>query len=1174
MLFLVARACPNCGGTISDERLARGLPCSRCLPRPSAEEDVCQLLKEEGKLKLLAPFCEAQEKLRAFGEFFRKALGFPPSTLQETWIKRLLFRESFAIVAPTGTGKTTFGLLSALSFSGRVLILVPTRLLAQQIGERLQELSQRTGLSRRLLVYLGRKRDKEAYAAKEFDILVVTTAFFYKHLEELLEVNFEFIFIDDVDSFLKRSAHIDRLFRLLGFSEKEIALALKARKTERDFEKLEAIRRKHAGQKILLLSSATLKPRTNRIMLFRFLLGFDVHRAVSTLRNIVDAASKLPEDFSRLLEEAATLSQRLGPGGLIFVSSVYGKERVEETVHFLRQRGLRTLSYLELKPEALMAEMEKGEFDVAVGLAHLANPLVRGIDLPYVLRYAIFLGVPKHLIPTRVSLLPKSLYGVLSNILSLLEEEERLRAFADLQYLRRYLTLREEVLPRYPRLQERLEEIKAFIEEKFSDPSFLQRLETSEEVFLIRKGEELYLVVGDAATYLQASGRVSRLTVFGLLKGLSVVLSEDQRALRSLERRLRFQLGDDFSFKPLAELDLETLSRELTEVRQKRRQGETFKELLKTSLVVVESPHKARTIASFFGQPSVRKVGEAFVYEIPTEERVLAITASLGHVFNLSRRRGFFGVFEENEHFIPLFDTIKICRPTGEQLVDPEEVKSRCPEGPVFDKKDILDSFRRLGFEIQEVFIGSDPDAEGEKIAYDLFVELAPFNPNIRRLEFHEVTPRAFRQALKEPTHFNLNRVKAQLTRRVIDRWVGFVLSRRLWRAFGRKKLSAGRVQTPVLGWVITRAEEAKEKKARLSFLLFGQRFVLELDDLKKASRIAQEIEEGKLRFSVVSQEEETRNPPPPYTTDTILQEASQRLRYSTKQTMNLLQELFESGLITYHRTDSTRVSEVGRYQVAKPYISSRFGEEFFYPRAWGEGGAHEAIRPTRPRDAGEIRYMVGTGLLSLSDPDRALRLYDLIFRRFLASQMRPAKVLVSRLRFETPSHQWEEDVVSQVLEEGFEKAYATFRVVEIKPEDQPAEISVEEVPRVELYTEGSLVQEMKKRGLGRPSTYAEIVTTLIQRRYVRVLPGGRLYPTELGRRVYEYLRQHFPKETDEELTRQLEEAMDLIEEGELDYQEVLRKAYRIRRYLEDGEEGHPEEEELLHYQGAKAFEG
>ncbi len=1160
-LFLVAHGCPNCHGRISDTRLAQGLPCEQCLPE---EGPVCETLKRQGNLKFLGPFCEVEERLGEIENLWVKALGYLPSSLQRTWLKRLLLRESFAIVAPTGTGKTTFGLLATLVNGERALILVPTKLLVQQIGERLEELAQKAELKVNILAYQGRKKDKQSFEERNFDILIATTAFFYRHAEELKEVDFKLVFIDDVDSFLKRSAHVDRLFGLLGFSEREIALALKLNKSEGDLQRLEKIRQRHAGQKILIMSSATLRPRTNRVMLFRFLLGFDVHRAVSNIRNIVDAKTKA-EEWNGLLERAFTLSRILGPGGLLFVSSIYGRDKVEETVDFLREKGLRVLSYLELSPGELMQEMEKGQFDLAVGLAHPTNPLVRGIDLPFVLKYALFLGVPRHLFPTKVSLAPQGLHNLLAHILPLLEEEERLQALADLQYLRRYLTLKEEALERYPKIKARAEEIKKSLEEKFKDPQFLTKLETSEEVFLKREGDSLYLVVGDTATYLQASGRVSRLTLFGLLKGLSVVLTDDPRALASLERRLRFHLGDDFTFTPVEDLDLKALAQELIEVRKKRSTpSQAFKDLSHTTLVLVESPHKAKTIASFWGKPTIRRVGEAFVYEIPIENRVLMVTASLGHVFNLSRRRGFFGVYEKGGYFEPVFDTIKICRPTGEQLVDPEEVKIRCPQGPVFDKGDLLEGLRRLAFEIDEVFIGSDPDAEGEKIAYDLFIELRPFNPRIKRLEFHEVTPKAFRSALEAPVEFNLNRVKAQLTRRVVDRWVGFTLSRKLWSAFGRRRLSAGRVQTPVLGWVIARAEEARKKKARLSFVLFEHRFHLELEDIPLAKQVFKELEA--LKWEVLARAEETKNPLPPYTTDTILQDAHQRLRLSTKQTMALLQELFESGLITYHRTDSTRVSEAGRYQVAKPYITEHFGEEFFYPRGWAEGGAHEAIRPTRPREAKELQAMIAGGLLSLSDTDRALKLYDLIFRRFMASQMRAAKVEITRLRFMVPSYQWEEAIISAVLEPGFEKMYPTFVVVGLQAEGKPTKPMLQLVPKAELYTEGTLVQEMKRRGLGRPSTYAEIVTTLIQRRYVKVLKGGRLLPTKLGREVYQYLKKNFPHQVDEELTRRLEEAMDLIEAGELDYQKVLQEAYEIRHLLEEERvELYPEEELKQH---------
>ncbi len=1147
-LFLVAHGCPNCHGPISDERLAQGLPCEKCLPKNYS--NICEGLKKSKTTKYLKPFCEIEKRLSEIENIFLNTLGYQPSALQRSWIKRLLFRESFAIVAPTGTGKTTFGLFATLLTKGQALILVPTKLLVQQIGERLYQLFSKSGINRTILAYQGRTHEKRAFENGEFDILICTVAFFYRNIDKLIDFDFELIFIDDVDSFLKRSAHVDQLFRLLGFNNEEIALALKPNKTDSDFEKLELIRKKHSNKKILLISSATLKPKTNRVLLFRFLLGFEIHRAVSNIRNIVDAKTR-SFSWEELLKQAAIISQELGPGGLLFVAPIYGREGVEQVVNYLRQQGLKVLNYLELSPSELIEEMKKASFDLAVGLAHPTNPLVRGIDLPYILKYAIFLGVPRHVFPTRLTLAPQDLYHILVNILPILEEE-RFNALSDIQYLRKYFTLKEEAVKRYPKIKKRLEKIKQFLETKFLDQNFLDKLESSEEVFLLKKEEELYLVVGDSATYLQASGRVSRLTAFGLLKGLSIILTDDARALTSLERRLRFQLGDEFTFKSLEELNLKALACELTESRLKKtKDSQSFHELSRTTLVVVESPHKAKTIASFWGKPTIRRVVDTLVYEIPIENRILIVTASLGHVFNLSRRRGLFGVLEKGGHFIPLFDTIKICRSTGEQLVDQEEIELRCPDGSVIDKSDLLDGLRRLAFEIDEVFIGSDPDAEGEKIAYDLFIELRPFNKQIKRLEFHEVTPKAFRKALESPTEFSLNRVKAQLTRRVIDRWVGFTLSQKLWSAFGYRQLSAGRVQTPVLGWVIERAEEARRKKALLSFSLFDHRFRLEIEDLTKAKRIYKELKI--LEWEIVSRRQENRHPLPPYTTDTILEDAHRRLGLSTRDTMNILQELFEAGLITYHRTDSTRVSEAGRYQVAMPYIQRHFGEEYFYPRGWDEGGAHEAIRPTRPRETSELQMMLGSGLLSLNNEEIGLRLYDLIFRRFIASQMRPTQVEVATLIFKTPSYRWEEEVIVTIIKPGFEQMYATFVVITLRADEKPKEISLKWVPKVELFTEGSLVQEMKRRGLGRPSTYAEIVTTLIERRYVKVLKGGRLYPTRLGRKVYNYLRKNFSQHVDENLTRELERAMDLIEAGELDYQGVLRQASKILTLLEKG---------------------
>jgi len=975
--------------------------------------------------------------------------------------------------------------------------------------------------------------------------------FLHKNFEQLAKFKYSFIFIDDIDSFLKRGKNVENLFKLMGFTDEEIALALKENKTEEDYEKLARIR-KRKRETVLVVSSATLKPRGKRAQLFRNLLGFDVQKAVTTLRNIVDVAEPV-SSLEESLERSAELIKKLGKGGLVFLSVFYGKDKVQEVKEFYLKQGIKAISYLDYKPEELIKVLEQGDWDVAIGISHLSNPLVRGIDLPHVIRYALFLDPPKHVFSTELSLSPAQLHSLLLTLFSLFDEDERLKVMQYLNYLRRYLTLREELLDNYPRVKERVLEIKEFLEGKLKDPAFLEKVRKSDEVSLVAENDKLYLIVGDANAYIQASGRTSRFIAGGMTKGLSVVFYADPKAFNSLKKRLQlYYMNQEIEFKRLHEIDLPKLLKEIDEDRKRARavlEGKIppkIKDLFKTTLVVVESPNKARTIAGFFGKPQLRLVEDSVAYEVPLGDRLLIITASLGHVLDLVTNKGFFGVLDDREPYLPVYDTIKVCKDpeNREQHTELEYLKNRC-KGPIEDKIEILNGIRKVGYEVDEVFIATDPDAEGEKIGYDLFLFTRPFNLTVKRAEFHEVTPRAFKEALEQPRTVDLNLVKAQLVRRILDRWVGFTLSRILWQVFGKRWLSAGRVQTPVLGWVIERYELSRQKKGQITLLIKDYPLKIEIEDLALAREVFSELD--KAHLSLTDPKEEEKNPLPPFTTDAALEEANEKLRLSAQDAMKLLQELFEAGYITYHRTDSTRVSEAGRYAVAKPYVTQKFGEEYFYPRSWGEGGAHECIRPTRPMEPKDLQLLVSAGVAQFSQPRKAVALYELIFNRFMASQMRPAKVETQLFVLELPFFRWEERVVTEVLEHGFDLMLPTFRV--FPKELEITEKSFREVPKVPPYTQGTLIQEMKKRGLGRPSTYAQIVQTLLERRYV-VERRGFLIPTKLGREVYAFLRENFPDWTDEQLTRQLEEAMDKIERGELDYMEVLKKVHAVKELL------------------------
>ena len=1156
---LLRRACPNCGGEISDERLARGLPCEACLPEAPREglepERIERLLEKEGNLKEYAELAELERKVKKFAEFFVKRVGSPPWSLQLAWARRLLSGRSFAILAPTGVGKTTFGLVASLFLPGKAYLIFPTRALVEQASRRLEAL----GLEgKRVAAIAGdsaeSKKARKMLEEGRFDILVTTSMFLYRNLDLIPKGVFDLVFVDDVDSFLKTARNVDKALLLLGFTEEDINLAFKslqlknrASRGEEVWDELREVQRRLSlasshRRGVLIVSSATSDPKSQRVNLFRELLGFEVGRTVYALRNVEDVFEECPE--GRLFERVAELARELGPGGLIYLPSDRGKEEVRALVEFLNEKGIPCASYEEI--EEALPRFEAGELQALVGIASYRNPLARGIDLPSAVRYALFVGVPKLRFEVDIEAKPFRLLWLLLALKPILKGREQ-QLDHHLRSLSRYSSIPEERLEEYPKAATAIESAREFVRSMLERPEIREAIRSSDELTLSEVEGRLFIVVADITGYLQASGRTSRLYAGGLTKGLAYLLVEDRKAFTNLKRKMRW-FAEEVEFRPANEVDLPAILERIDEDRRKVREvlegraPPEAKQLLRTALVIVESPNKARTIANFFGRPLRRKVGEVEVLEVLMGDKALCIAASKGHVLDLVTDVGFFGVVEKDGRFVPVYDAIARCRKCNQQFVGSS--CPRCNGPPDEDRLGIVRSLQKLAQEVEEVYIATDPDTEGEKIAWDVFLALRPFQPNLKRAEFHEVTKRAFVKALAEARSIDQRMVEAQIVRRVADRWVGFSLSQKLWEEFEKHWLSAGRVQTPVLGWVIEREAETRRKRAVIFLRGGGILFQFDFgEEVQKAKQALGEIE--RIQIEVLEEREEVLAPPPPFTTSTMLTEASSRLKYSAQKTMELAQDLFEAGLITYHRTDSTRVSSAG-ISVAREYILENFGEEWFKGRSWGEGGAHECIRPAKPMDVDELRALLISGTLRLNLTREHLALYGLIFRRFMASQMREAKVRRRKIRIKAGSLEREEEYIVALLDEGFTKLLPV-RVVPLRE----GSFIVEEkqlrlLPSARPFTQGDLVSEMKKRGLGRPSTYAQIVQRLLDKGYV-VERNGYLWPTAEGKRVYKYLLENFPKYTSEDFTRELEALMDKVESGEADYQKILRDLSRVR---------------------------
>ncbi len=1082
--------CPVCGGTITTGELALGI-CAKKNVR------LVEAIRIKG--------------YEEFERYFAERTGKKPKAIQRYWAKKLFAGMSFAAVAPTGIGKTLFG-LSYASYLAEVekkkaYIVVPTTLLLRQSHEKLKEITKGNA---RVLAYLPdmKKAEKEEFMEKlkngEFDILLTSAAFLPKHFENMKHLRFDFIFVDDVDAVLKASRNVERLLVLLGFDEREI-------------RKGEPNPKKRHGQ--IVVSTATAKPG-KKAMLFMRLLNFSVGVSRQTIRNVEDYAIAVKSEEARK-EAVLEIIERMGYGGLVFTKT---EDEARDVESFLSENGVRcaviTSEVSKKDAEARLNSFLNQELDVLVGVASPYGLLVRGLDYPYHVRYALFFRAPQFRVGIKE--IEEATPRFILMLASIFRQDERLS----------------ELIPYILRDEKKMEEARNILKEIFEKREFSK---CSEDVVV----REDHIIIPDVSTYIQASGRTSRLYAGGITKGLSVIFDEED-IINAFRTRASYYDVELEVLGSLDELELERIRREVEESRARYRKMVEHAEtdVIVPALFVVESPTKAKQIARFFGKPATILRNNHPFYEVTTGNFVLIVTASLGHVVDLVENDYYHGVMvKEDGTFVPVYGSIKKCRDDMVQWIEGNACP-RCGKKADDDSKARIFNIAEMAGMAGMVIIATDPDTEGEKIAWDV-ANFGGIGAKVKRAEFHEVTRNAVLKALQELRDIDLNRVKAQIVRRVEDRWIGFELSSILQNKFKDRNLSAGRAQTPVLRWIIERYEEHRQKIRH--YLLRVGELTIQLgseDDLKIS--LKDKSKECRAEITEIERVREERNPLPPYSTDTVLRDINRFLKIGTREAMQILQQLFENGLITYHRTDSTRVSDKG-LQVAKLYL-----KEDFTPRTWDiskEGeGAHECIRPTRPVDAQTLRDLIYQGVIQTTEPItwRHLRVYDLIFRRFMASQAPPFGVerVKYLIRVDDPPLAVEVERVVSAEGRAFDLyPYAVQIEKELPAGVHHAVLTYVRRSRVPLYTQADIVGLMKERRIGRPSTYSTIINKLFIRRYV-FEKKSRLIPTKRGIIVERFLRENFEEFVSEERTRMVERVMDEIEEGRKDYMEALREFY------------------------------
>ena len=544
-------------------------------------------------------------------------------------------------------------------------------------------------------------------------------------------------------------------------------------------------------------------------------------------------------------------------------------------------------------------------------------------------------------------------------------------------------------------------------------------------------------------------------------------------------------------------------------------------------LVIVESPAKVKTIKKFLG----------------TNYEVLA---SNGHVRDMPKSQLGFDAANDYE---PKYITIR-------------------------GKGDILAKLRKEVKKAERIYLATDPDREGEAISWHLIKALKLEGKKVFRITFNEITKNAVKESLKTAREIDMDRVDAQQARRMLDRMVGYRISPLLW-AKVKRGLSAGRVQSVALRIICDREAEINafipeeywslnaefivkgEKKPLIAKYYGSPESRIEIKSEKQLKGILKDLKGASYAVTEVKKGERIKKSPLPFITSTLQQEASKALGYSTMKTMRIAQQLYEDGYITYLRTDSTRVSTEAE-ETAEAYIKKTYGADYAAARSVEKKAgkkiqdAHEAIRPT------DIEMLPSSLKASLSRDQQ--RLYQLIWRRFIASRMNPAKYETTSVRIDSDSSNPHRFTVSafKVVFDGFLSIYTEeddktaneANIVLAKSIDKNTKLMFNEFDYQQHftqppphYTEASLVKALEELGIGRPSTYAPTITTIMGRRYV-IKEEKNLYVTELGEVVNQMMNEAFPTIVDVNFTANLETLLDGVEEGVVNWKTIVRNFY------------------------------